>query len=185
MTRLPNTIETYSGHLFDYYAPVVCLEDVAHALSQTCRFGGHCTKFYSVSEHSVLVSRIVAGIDPNLALPALWHDAHEAYSCDIPTPLKKVIGEPLQEIVDLIDEACAGLLGIDVALFKHPIIKAADQLAIGYEASQLKTGNAWAYTKTVRHEQAEEAAWSNTLGLEPWEAKKVFILEHRTLVENG
>ena len=82
-------IQTFTGkrfHLFDPSPDEVCIEDIAHALSNICRFGGHCLTHLSVAEHSVTVSRHVR---PSLALPALLHDAPEAYIGDIVTPLKQ------------------------------------------------------------------------------------------------
>ena len=64
----------------------VFIEDIAHALSMICRFGGHCRRFYSVAEHSVLIARAAA---PKHKLWALLHDAPEAYIGDQIRPLKK------------------------------------------------------------------------------------------------
>lgn len=61
------------------------LDDIAHALGMVCRYAGHCTRFYSVAEHSVLLSYTV---DPQHALWALLHDAAEAYIGDVVRPLK-------------------------------------------------------------------------------------------------
>jgi 5'-deoxynucleotidase YfbR-like HD superfamily hydrolase len=52
----------------------------------TCRYRGHVKKFYSVAEHSWHVSRHVS---PANALWGLLHDAAEAYTSDIPAPLKR------------------------------------------------------------------------------------------------
>jgi hypothetical protein len=81
-------IQTALGQQFwpiDPRADEIEPEDVAHALSMLCRFGGHCLRFYSVAEHSVLLARAVA---PEHRLWALLHDASEAYLVDIPRPLK-------------------------------------------------------------------------------------------------
>lgn len=70
----------------------VVLEDVARGLANECRYGGQC-KFYSVAEHSVLVSIVVEKLAPprvarRWALEALLHDGSEAYVGDVIRPLK-------------------------------------------------------------------------------------------------
>lgn len=81
-------MQTHSGRRFypkDPMAHEVDPEDIAHALSLLCRYGGHVDRFYSVAEHSVLMSYAAPA---EHALTALLHDATEAYVCDLPRPLK-------------------------------------------------------------------------------------------------
>lgn len=65
------------------------LEGIAHALSMTCRYGGHVKEFYSVAQHSYIISFF--GGNPRANLAGLMHDASEAYLTDIPRPLKPFI----------------------------------------------------------------------------------------------
>jgi hypothetical protein len=83
-------IQTISGgNPFDPDPGEIEIEDIALALSHQCRFGGHCRVFYSVAQHSCLVSDLVIERGGNLAaLWALLHDASEAYLVDLPHPLK-------------------------------------------------------------------------------------------------
>ncbi len=86
--RLGNWMQTYTGRRFfpiDPRPEEVFIEDIAHALSLACRYGGHCLEFYSVAEHSVLCSYVVPEED---RFAALMHDATEAYVADVIRPLK-------------------------------------------------------------------------------------------------
>jgi hypothetical protein len=79
---------TFSGrHVWPLNPRVedIDIKDIAHALSNLCRFGGHTRKFYSVAEHSVYVSNHTKKAD---ALAGLLHDASEAYLVDLPRPIK-------------------------------------------------------------------------------------------------
>jgi hypothetical protein len=86
------TIMLHSGAWFDFCAPSssdFTIEDVAHGLSNICRYAGQCRKFYSVAEHSLLVSEVAEGYE----FEALLHDAAEAFLGDITRPLKQMLPE--------------------------------------------------------------------------------------------
>jgi uncharacterized protein len=88
-------IQTHTGRKFYPLNPRVediDIEDIAHALSHLCRFAGHTRVFYSVAEHAVRVSRLVAEMCPTTTYEAAWglhHDDSEAYMIDLPRPLKR------------------------------------------------------------------------------------------------
>lgn len=86
----------------------VVFSDIVTGLSNACRFAGQCGLFYSVAEHSILVSKAVEWRtgDMELAKSALLHDAQEAYMGDLPTPLKnlcpgfKIIEEKFERVIE-------------------------------------------------------------------------------------
>src|SRR5208283_3910606 len=83
-------IQTWTGRKFSLLDPQpedVCIEDIAHALTNICRFNGHCRGFYSVAQHSVHVADLVP---TPYKLDALLHDAGEAYYGDITRPQKEI-----------------------------------------------------------------------------------------------
>jgi len=87
--RIGSWMQTYTGGQFwplDPRPEDILVVDIAQALSMTCRYNGHVTAFYSVAEHSVILSNFVS---PENALAALLHDAAEAYVGDMVRPLKQ------------------------------------------------------------------------------------------------
>jgi hypothetical protein len=145
------TMETSGGGWLDLGAPDpadIKLRDIARSLSLVCRFGGHVPFHWSVADHALLVRRLVieAGY-PELALAALHHDSHEAYTGDIPTPLKVLFGAVVDQLVGELDEAIAQALHLDANDFNAEPVHEADQLALRIEAWHLKPSrgieNAW------------------------------------------
>ena len=83
-----NWISTYThkkAHPLNLSLDEICISDIAHALSQVCRFTGHCSRFYSVGQHSIYVALLCS---PKNKLWGLLHDASEAYIADIASPVK-------------------------------------------------------------------------------------------------
>ena len=108
---------------------------IARSLSRQCRYVGHLRpgiEHYSVAQHCVLVSEIVP---ENLALCGLLHDAEEAWTGDIVTPMKRVFDSLApdwrQIVLGPIEKAIAQKFKIK---YPHPAaIKHADLLIRGTE----------------------------------------------------
>lgn len=127
-------ITTFSGRHFDYANPQIdsiCITDIIHALSNECRYAGHCPQFYSVAQHSVLTSMIVP---PAFALEALLHDAAEAYCKDIPSPLKALLPS-YRSVEARIDAVIRRRFGLPVVA--SPEVKRADLIMLATERRDL------------------------------------------------
>lgn len=128
-------ISTYTGRVFSLDRPSpeqVDIEDIARSLSKLCRFVGHCQEFYSVAQHSVLVSLCIE--EEDLRLPALLHDAHEAYLGDVSRPLKALAAlTAWDRIARRVDSAIARKFGLPHILFDHQLVKRADSRMLATE----------------------------------------------------
>jgi uncharacterized protein len=129
-------INTYTGRKFHPLNPNisdVCIEDIAHALSMQCRFTGHCSEFYSVAQHSVLVSYLC---DTEDQLHGLLHDASEAYICDLSSPLKRSGAfENYKMYEKKIQDAVFSKYGLSIV--EPASVKKADMLIFATEARWL------------------------------------------------
>lgn len=91
---------TVSGrriHLLDFKPTDLDIEDIAHHLSMTCRFGGAVERWYSNAQHSLLVSDLcgflptAVDVERLARLAGLLHDAPEAYIQDLARPTKNAV----------------------------------------------------------------------------------------------
>jgi len=123
-----------SGNFFNFLSPeasIITVEDIASGLSNEARFNGQTRSFYSVAQHSVMVSRIVP---PRWAWQGLFHDATEAVMKDIPKPLKRLLPD-YQLLEQKIEAAILVKFGITLPL--DPSIKAADLTMLATEKRDL------------------------------------------------
>lgn len=166
-------ISTFTGKRFDLLNPQadqICIEDIAHALSQLCRWTGHTRRFYSVAEHCVHVSRMVR---PEYKLIALLHDATEAYMNDLNRPLKKsshLYGYRLTEqmIWNRIVEK------FKLSYIKIPReVKLADDIMMNTEARDLLHDTSWVEMDMVRKEHIEP--------MTPVQAEAAFLLQFQLI----
>jgi hypothetical protein len=130
----PDCIRTISGKYVNVFEPkveMICIEDIAHALSNQCRFAGHTPYFYSVAQHSNLCFELAS---PEHKLAALLHDASEAYLCDIPRPIKLRLPE-YKLIEDKLMKLIAEKFGFQYPL--HPEVKEIDDRLLKMEWDNL------------------------------------------------
>ena len=167
MSRGP-WIQTRSGKAFHPLDPRpedIELADVAHALANLCRYGGHSRRFYSVAEHSVHVSRFVPR---EHAMQALLHDATEAYLVDVPKPIKPLLGG-YDEIEASVWRAVAKRFLVPEEL--HESVHHADVAVLLAEKEQLLGPSPMPWYETT----IEPAETGELLCLPPREAKYLFL----------
>ena len=150
---------TRTGAHFDlqHVAPLsISTLDIAHALANINRFTGHAMRPYSVAEHSLLVVEIMErdfGIrQPGPLLAGLLHDAHEAYTGDLSTPMKDMIdaasnGAWRREEQRIADAVLQRFNILHTSHAHAQAIKRADLMALATERRDLlpTTPEPWAY----------------------------------------
>lgn len=132
--RYGNWLQTYTGIPFYPLDPRpgdINIEDIAHALSNICRYGGHCAKFLSVAQHSCIVSKL---IPKGMELWGLLHDASEAYLVDIPRPIKEYLPD-YHKIENACIKAIAEKFGLQLPIPEE--VKIADNAVLKLERERL------------------------------------------------
>lgn len=128
---------TNTGNFIDLLDPdpkSITIEDIAGALSKICRFNGQLKKFYSVAQHSMYVASLVP--EP-FKLQALLHDAAEAYVCDIPSPLKRLLGTAYRVTEYKVAKAIGQKFDVNLTEL-HPVVKQADAIMLVSERDALQ-----------------------------------------------
>lgn len=133
-------IRTFSGTYINVFnieneLNNINIEDIAHSLSQQCRFSGHIQSYYSVAQHCLHVASL---LPDEFKFEGLMHDASEAYLVDIPAPIKPKLTE-----YKLIEFRVMDSIAKKYD-FNHPFniaIKNADLLALEFEWNNLMIAN--------------------------------------------
>jgi len=161
---------TASGNLIDLNNPhpsEINIEDIAHALSNICRFGGHAGTFYSVAQHCCLVT----GMVPHEAKKmALLHDASEAYLGDVIKPLKNIIGASYTSIEDRFTQLINQRFQIKPSSVQALEVKKADSIMLEIEHEALILGKP-ARLVSLLHGCDQELGWA----WKPMVAKDMFL----------
>jgi hypothetical protein len=174
--RIGPTILLSSGRYFDFTNPTPLTEqEVAHALAHLCRFTGHCREFYSVAQHSIIVSML---LPPPMKLWGLLHDAVEAVVGDMSGPLKRLFPE-YKALEDRCERVILAGFGLDVDS-KPPEVKRADLVALRTEQRDLMHahGHVWTCLDGIAPVGPPGFITSWT----PEQARTRFLLMYRDLV---
>lgn len=168
-------IQTYSGRRFNPINPnykAIVIQDIAHSLSNICRFTGHCLGFYSVAQHSVLVSYMCDKTD---ALYGLLHDGSEAFCQDISSPIKRQPEfESYRKVEAKLQIAICKRFGLPEK--EPPNVKSADMTLLATEARDLLPSLRPDWNLAVKPLPFK------IVPLQPKEAKKLFLDRFRELI---
>ena len=145
---IASTVETLTGWMIDLTNPdpdAINITDIATSLARNNRYNGHSNIPWSVASHSMLCvdfAQQFFSSDANkwMCLHILLHDAHEAYTGDIISPLKYMPGikEAITEIEERLQQAieCAFNIGTP-SQSERAFIKMIDEYVLAIEAHHL------------------------------------------------
>jgi hypothetical protein len=140
----------------------ISILDIAQHLAQKNRYSGACCRPYSVAEHSLFVAWILEHVcdvkDPNVIAAGLLHDAHEAYTGDVTSPVKRVLGDVWRSFERRHQLAVERNFKITVAAL-DPQIHWADMTALATERSQLLPAGGPEWPVESTHPALPESTW--------------------------
>lgn len=157
---------TNSGKKIDLLNPdpkQFTLDDIATGLSKVSRFNGQIQQVYSVAQHSMYVAELVK---KELKLQALLHDATEAFICDVPTPLKRLLGATYKDVENRLARAIGIAFGVELVDL-DPAVREADSIMLMTEHERLQLVPAeWEvdYSNGIRYPRFNpQVIWSDTV----------------------
>lgn len=169
-------IETVKGGKFYINHPEFDIEVMAHAMAHQCRYTGHVRNFYSVAEHSVLVSNLMEVLDLGNPFEGLMHDGAEAYISDIAAPWKVLLPD-YKRVEAMIEGPLRRHFGVPEILTAGA--KQADWLALFLEAKELMVSRADDWTAPPGIKDQAEAIKNNPrfkiFALEPEAARRYYL----------
>lgn len=154
------TMNTYTGNKIDpmnMTTSDISIQDIAHALSLTCRGGGHVSYFFSVAQHSIncMNEAKARGWSERLQLACLLHDASEAYISDIIRPVKVHLSNYL-EIESSIMNVILERFGLaDLSEEENAMWKQIDDDMMNFELKNLMKGEEYRNTDNLSSVPAE------------------------------
>lgn len=174
-------IGLHGGGAIHFAAPLpgeIILDDIAHSLSQLCRYNGHTKRLYSVAEHSCHLSDWIMrhGGTPQDGLTALHHDDAEYVIGDMARPLKVTMPQ-FKAAEAVLDEAIARKFGTEYPLPKW--LKVIDSRIVKDEklGVMLPTSLDWGVDDL---EPLGVEFW-HVLGRFPYVAKRRYLERHHRL----
>jgi uncharacterized protein len=160
--------------------------DIAHHLSQINRYTGAACRPMSVAEHSLLVVEIMQREmsihSPTALLAGLMHDAHEAYTSDLSTPMKQVVGNAWANVENRVAHAVHRRFGLVAAMTAYrDAIRWADLTALSTERTQLlpPAGPDWAVSSSHPPVTWWKADFSQAFTWQDW--RQAFLDRFATL----
>jgi len=173
--------------LLNFKPEDVDIEEIAHNLSQICRFAGNTPYHYSVAEHSVIVAEMVfdnmrlVKENKNISgsLYGLLHDSAEAYIGDITRPVKQVIYSQslarLDSVVTraiLTSEHLHGFYRLGIPSKEYRAVEKADEQIGNVECYKFYGTDHWESNCTI---ELRQLLCDKIQGLPAGEAAKQFL----------
>ena len=162
-----------NGRYFDFHSPdpsVMDIELVAHVLSNLCRFTGHTREYYSVAQHSVLVSSLTPS---EWRFAGLLHDAGETFIGDVSRPLQTVVSD-YRSVKERVEKVVFAHFGIPWPL--PGAVSHADRAALIFEMRDL-----FGYEDRLLKKFSKEFQVDPIRPMQPAEAREAFLRRYSEL----
>lgn len=159
-----------TGNIINFHNPgdyKFDISEIAQLLSKVIRFNGFGTDVVTHSFYVAEVLLVLTG-NPHIALLGLLHDAHEAYTGDISTPVKHILGKKIEDLERMVQRAILWQLNAkhEDGLGAERLIKLVDLLAMREEVTAMVTaGNYKLDNEGVWEEALRPVANINLLGI--------------------